>query len=233
MYSKNYELRYSDMDTNCNIKKSAVIDLLQDVSIMHANSVGLDHDKFESIHIACLLANWRIKYIKPLIPFETVTVKTGIMKITKCETYRKYEIWQNGECIVIATALWFTVNTETMKISRMTEELFSVFECVTEEDNNLPCDKLRPEENTEFIGSTTVEKRDLDSNNHMNNVKSVEVALNRVPENYEFSEIQVKYRKELKDGETISVYGKETENGLYREIRNENKDVCVLISINR
>ena len=222
MYSKDYELRYSDMDTNCNIKKSAVMDLLQDVSINHANSVGLDHDKFESVCVACLLANWRIKFIKPLTPFEGVTVKTGIMKITKCETYRK----------VVATALWFTVNTQTMRISRMTEELFSVFECVTEEDNNLPCDKLRPEENTEFIGSTTVEKRDLDSNNHMNNVKSVEVALNRVPQNYEFCEIQVKYRKELKEGEAISVYGKDMENGLYREIRNANGDVCVLIYIN-
>ena len=231
MYSKNYELRYSDMDTNCNIKKSAVIDLLQDISIMHANSVGLDHEKFESLHIACLLANWRIKYIKPLIPFETVTVKTGIMKVTMCETYRKYEIWQGDECKVLATALWFTVNTETMRISRMTEELFSVFECVTEEDNDLPCYKLRQVENAELIGSTVVEKRDLDSNNHMNNVKSVEVALNRVPENYEFSEIQVKYRKELKEGETIKVYGKAEENGLYREIRNGNDDVCILINI--
>lgn len=232
MYSKDYELRYSDMDTSCNIKKSAVIDLLQDVSINHANSVGLDHDKFESVCVACLLANWRIKFLKPLIPFECVTVKTGIMKITKCETYRKYEIWQNGECKVVATALWFMVNTQTMRISRMTEELFSVFECVTEEDNNLPCDKLRPEENAEFIGSTTVEKRDLDSNNHMNNVKSVEVALNRVPQDYDFCEIQVKYRKELKEGEAISVYGKDIENGLYREIRNANGDVCVLIYTN-
>ena len=219
------------MDANCNVKKSTVIDLLQDVSIEHSNSVGLDRFKYETLGIACLLAGWHIKYISSLVPFQSVTVKTGIMKISKCETYRKYEIWQNSECKVIATALWFTVNTQTMKICRNTEEIFSVFECITEEDNNLSCDKLRPRENAEFMGSTTVEKRDLDSNNHMNNVKSVEVALNRIPEDYDFSEIQVKYRKELKVGETISVHCKKTEKGFYLEIRNADNDICVIINI--
>lgn len=233
MYSKDYELRYSDMDNNSMIKKSAVIDLLQDISIAHSNSVGLDGPKYAELRIACLLANWRIKFLHTIVPYETVTVKTGIMKITKCETYRKYEIWQCGECKVIATALWFTVKTETMRICRDTEKIFSVFECVTEEDNNLPCDKLRSVENVEYIGKTVVEKRDLDTNNHMNNVKSVEVALNRITENFDFSELRVKYRKELKEGETIKVFRSIDGDKLYFELRNENDDQCVLIYANK
>ncbi len=232
MFVKNYELRYSDMDKYSRIKKSAVIDLLQDISIVHSNSVGLDGRKYAELRIACLLSNWRIKFLKSLVPYETVTVKTGIMKLTKFETYRKYEIWQNGECKVVATALWFTVNTETMRISRDTETIFSVFECVTEEDNNLPCGKLKPLENAEFVGETTVEKRDLDTNNHMNNVKSAEVVLNRMPEDFEFSELQVKYRKELKEGEKIKIYTKAEEDGMYFEIHNESDDLCVLIYAN-
>lgn len=229
MFEKNYELRYSDMDKNGKIKESAVVDLLQDVSIIHSNSVGLDGKKYAELRIACLLAGWRIKFLESLVPYETVTVKTGIMKLTKFETYRKYEIWQNGECKVIATGLWFTVNTETMKISRDTESVFSVFECVTEEDNNLPCGKLKPLTDADFVGETTVEKRDLDTNNHLNNVKSVEVILNRMPEGFEFSELQVKYRKELKFGEKIRIYTKAEEDGVYSQIHNENDDPCVLI----
>lgn len=229
MFEKNYELRYSDMDRKGEIKKSAVIDLLQDISIAHSNFVGLDSAKYAELRIACLLANWNVKFLKSLVPYEEVTVKTGITKLTKFETYRKYEIWQCGECKVIATALWFTVNTETMRICRDTEQIFSVFECVTEEDNNLPCDKLRPLENAEYIGETTVEKRDLDTNNHMNNVKSVEVALNRMPEDFDLSQIQVKYRKELKEGETVKIFSRKTQEELYLELRNDNNDICVLI----
>ena len=138
-------------------------------------------------------------------------------------------MWQNGECKVIATALWFTVNTEKNRIARVAEELFTAFECISEEDNGLPCSKLHPMENVEFVGKTTVEKRDLDTNNHMNNVKSVEVALNRMPEEFGFSEIEVKYRKELKLGENIKIFGKINDDMAYSEIRNENNDLCVLI----
>ena len=231
MFEKNYELRYSDMNRKGRIKKSAVIDLLQDVSIIHSNSVGLDGKKYAELKIACLLANWRIRFLEELTPYETVTVKTGIMKLTRCETYRKYEIWQNGVCKVIATGLWFTVNTETMRISRDTEKIFSVFECVTEEDNNLVCDKLRPLENTVFIGETIVEKRDLDTNNHLNNVKSVEVVLNRIPDDFEFTEIQVKYRKELKSGEVIKLYASEDNFGY--ELKNSEDETCVLVYVKK
>ena len=112
MFVKDYELRYSDIDREGNIKKCAVIDLLQDISIMHANHVGLNSKKMKSISMVCLLSNWRIKLLNTIDVNKKVTVKTGIMKITKCEAYRKYEMWQDGECKVIATAVWFTVNTE-------------------------------------------------------------------------------------------------------------------------
>lgn len=233
MFVKDYELRYSDIDREGNIKKSAVIDLLQDISIMHANHVGLDAKKLRSLSVACLLSSWSIKFLIPIDVNKKVTVKTGLMQITKCEAYRKYEMWQDDECKVIATAVWFTVNTKKMRITRVTEEFFTAFESVSEEDNNLPCGKLRPKADVEFIGKTAVEKRDLDTNNHMNNVKSVEVALNRMPEGFEFSRLQVKYRKELKEGENIKIYGNIGEDELYYEIRNENSDLCVLIYVNK
>lgn len=233
MFEKDYELRYGDTDINGNIKKSSVMELLQDVSISHANHVGLDSKKLKSVSVACLLAGWRIKFINTINREKKVTVKTGIMKITKCEAFRKYEIWQDGECVVIATAIWFTVNTEKMRVARVVEELFTVFESVTEEGNNLPCEKFVQVENTEFAGKTVVEKRDLDTNNHMNNVKSVEVALNYMPENFEFSEIQVKYRKELKEDEVIEIYRKVCDDSVYFEIKNENNQECVLVYVSR
>ena len=151
------------------------------------------------------------------------------MSITKCEAYRKYEIWQNGECKVIATAVWFTVNTEKMRIARVTEELFTAFESTSEEDNNLPCEKLRPKKNPVLLGKTVVGKRDLDTNNHMNNVKSVETVLNYIPDDFKISELQVKYRKEIKGGEKIKILGNIENGEFYAEIRNENDDLCILM----
>lgn len=229
MFVKEYELRYSDIGNNGKIKTSTVLDLLQDISIAHADSVGLGTEKFKFLSIACLLASWRVKFVKPVDVHGRVIVKTGITGTTKCEATRKYEIWQGDECKIIASALWFTVNTEKMRIARVVEEMFTAFESVSEEDNNFPCAKLKPMEDVELLGETIVEKRDLDTNNHMNNVKSVEEILNFLPENLEISELQVKYRKELKADEIIKIFGKQTEAGYYYEILNGNDEPCVLV----
>lgn len=229
MFEKNYELRYSDTDFCGNVKKSAIIDLLQDISIIHSNSVGLDKNKFAQGQLACLLSGWRICFKKPLVLYETVTVKTGIMKITGCEIYRRYEIWQNGQLKVAATGLWFTVNTETMRIARIGEDFFGAFGNDFEYDNNLPCKRLSPVENAVFIGEAIVEKRDLDTNRHMNNVKSIDVFLSHMPDDFDFSEIQVKYRKELKAGDNFKIYANMEKGGF--EIRNSTQDICVLIYV--
>ena len=231
MFVKEYELRYSDTDKNGSVKTSTVLDLLQDISIAHAESVGLGSEKFKSISVACLLAGWRVRFIKPIEISAPVTIKTGLMNITKCEANRKYEIWQKGEQKIVATALWFTVNTEKMRIARVVEELFTVFESTSEEDNNLPCAKLKPEPDLNFLGETKVEKRYLDTNNHMNNVKSVETVLNFMPDGFVISELHVKYRKELKPDETIKIYGKHTDEGICFEIKNADDQPCVLVNI--
>ena len=232
MFVKEYELRYSDIDNCGKIKTSTVLDLLQDISIAHADYAGLGAEKLRSVSIACLLASWRVKFIKPIVDNDTVTVKTGLMSTTKCEATRKYEIWQNDECKVIATAVWFTVNTEKMRIARAVDELFVVFENLSEEDNNLPSVKLKPLDDVGFLGDAQVKRHHLDTNNHINNIKSVEEVLDFLPENFEISELQVKYRKELKKNEFLKIYGKQTEDGFYYEIRNENGDLCVLVYVN-
>lgn len=233
MFAKEYELRYSDIGKNGKIKITTVLDLLQDISILHSDFVGLTAEKFKSLSLACLLSGWRLKFLKPIDTREKVVIKTGIMTVTQFETYRKYEVYQKDECVAIATANWFTVNTEKMRIERVSEGFFSVFESVSEEDNGLPCAKLRPCENTELLYETKVLKRDMDTNNHMNNVKSVELALDFIPDDFEVSQLHVKYRKELKEDEALKICGINSENETQIEIKNEKDEVCVLVNVTK
>lgn len=228
MFCKDYEFRYSDKSVDGKIKVSAVIELLQDISIAHSDSVGLDEQKFKSLSTAFLLASWRIKFCADIDANKNVTVKTGLSKITRCETYRIYEIWQSGKCVVKASAVWFTVNTEKMRIIRMADEIASALQGSMEEDNNLPCLKLKPSENSEYCDCTTVRKSDLDTNNHMNNVKSAELALGYVPAGNVFSEICIRYKKELKEFDKVEVYTSRNQLGFDTELR-KNGESCVLV----
>ena len=229
MLSKKYEFRYGDLDKNGRIKVSTVLDLLQDAAIEHASVSGLDADFLESQSIVFLLDGWRIKFIKHLNKNE-VTVSTGIIRIRKCETLRKFEIIQDGECKAVVTSMWFAVNTEKKSIARLTDDFYSGFDSVSEDDNGLEYINLRPLKGAELAGSCRVTGRDIDSNNHMNNVKSVEVLLDYLPEDFSFSELRVKYRKELLPDEEIRIYAKEKEDAFCLEIRNAEDKPCVIVS---
>ncbi len=231
MFVKNYALRYSDIACDGSLKTTSVLDLLQDISISHADSVGLDAKALRARYVACLLASWRVQFVEKLDVNMPIEVETGLMEVGKCEAFRKYIMRQSGAVKSIATAVWFTVNTETMRVARVADELFTAFDCVDEADNGLPSVRLKPEKDLELLKETVVAVHDLDANRHMNNVKSVEYALDCLPEDIETGELQVKYRKELKAGDVIRIRGKRTDKGFVAEVQNGQGESCVLVHI--
>ena len=83
MFSKEYSFRYGDLDNKFNIKISTVLDILQDISILHSDFVGFSLEKLYSMNIAWLLKGWRIRFLSKLDFNNSITVKTGIMSLEK------------------------------------------------------------------------------------------------------------------------------------------------------
>lgn len=230
LYEKEYEFRYGDLDKDGNIKIASILDVLQDVAVCHSAEVGNDMEFLYSKSLAWLLEGWRIK-IDQLVSSKPITVKTGIMEMRHFTSYRKYEVWQDGVCKIKATASWFLVNTALMRPTLIPSEISSAFSCVNEEDNGLPFLKLRPMLEPEFVSENPVFKRDLDTNNHMNNVKSAEIALELLPDNFEIDEIRITYRKAIQPKDTVKQCGCKADNGYYAELRNGIDETCVLVNV--
>jgi len=231
MFEKIYEFRYSDLNRYSNIKESTVLDLFQDISGLHVTQVGLPPEKLAEMSMVFLLEGWHVRFDEPLSRNSNVTVTTGIMEMTSLRSTRKYEIFQNGKCAVTGTAVWYAINTDKMRIMRVPDELFGMFDCIDEEDNGLPYISLRPSTEHTLVGEKKIENRDLDTNHHLNNVKSVEIALDFLPDDFKITELCVKYRKEILKGETIKIYSHSSEEGTFLEIVNENGDVCVIVGV--
>lgn len=231
MYKKEYFFRYSDIDCCEKIKISTIIDILQDISILHSANAGYPRDTLVSMSIAWLLLGWRIKFISPIDKNLPIEVSTGIMSVQKFEAQRKYEIHQNGECKVIATAVWFTVNLKEMKIIRPPEEIYMSYENITEPDNRLVFTRLRPKKLKNSIGSFNVERRDIDTNKHMNNVRSVEAALDFLPESVDIKELWVTYRRSLHANENIGVFAEQSDKKYFIELVNSAGESGVLLKI--
>lgn len=230
MFSKGYEFRYGDLDCSGNIKVSAILELLQDISVRHSDSVG--STSVMPGNTAWLLEGWRVKILNP-VKQGKVTVNTGIMDMTGIRSPRKYELYQGDKLCVIATAVWYLVNMEKRRIMRVPAEVCSAFETTNEADNGLPYISIKPVANGEAYTSRNIERRDLDTNRHLNNVKAVEIALELIPEEFELTELLVKYRKEILKDEEIRISSVADETSRQIELANSNGDSCVLVKVIR
>ena len=226
MFSKEYEFRYGDLDENSNIKASAVLELLQDISVLHSDTCG-STDIIPG-NTAWLLEGWHLKFYDKLRK-GSVSVNTGIMDMSGFHSHRKYEVYQQGSLAVIGTAVWYVVDMDKRRITRIPKEVSDAFESVGEADNGLPYVNLKPCADAVPMGTRQIERRDLDTNRHLNNVKAVEIALDYLPEEFDISELCVKYRKEILKDQSISVHSVVADDGILFEIYNDKNEPCVLV----
>lgn len=231
MFSKEYILKYSDIDYKGRIKVSTILELLQDVSICHSANVGYDLGKMQEICIAMLLHGWHVKFLEPVDFDKPVVCKTGIMKVHRMEVHRKYEVYQDGVCKIRATAIWFSFNSHKKQIVRVPEEINEAYDTIEEENNGIEIARLRPSALAVSALTVRVTNRDLDTNNHMNNVKSVEAALDCLPDDMEVKELHVIYQKQLLKDEEIKICTYTDEEGLGIELKNSEDESCVLLYI--
>lgn len=229
MYSRTYLLRYSDLDNKSKVRISTIIDLLQDVSISHSTYVGYGLKRLQDMSLAILLRGWRIKVLDQINHEKEVIATTGISKVQRCEVTRRYSIIQDNEEMVKATASWFFYDSSKGEIIRAPQSVNESFESLDEPDNGMPIKRICREEDMSLVAVCPVQRHNLDTNNHMNNVKSVELALDYMPEKFDASEYNVLYHKELKSDDTINVYIKTYQDKVVIELRNQADEVCVLV----
>ncbi|MBQ7096894.1 MAG: hypothetical protein IJN96_02370 [Clostridia bacterium] len=225
MFEKEYDFGFSSLDKNYKVHVGAVMNVLQDVSFEHAEQVGIDYERLENDSLALLLAGWRVQFHKRLHQGKAVA-KTGITEIRACDAVRRYELYQDGESKASATAIWFTVDTKERKVTRVPEDYAAAFESVDQENNGLPYERIMPDKTAEFLEEFSVEPRDIDANNHFNNVKYIEKILNFVPREREIDELRIKYRRELGVNDVAYIFGKKDTDNLYFEFRNVDDELC-------
>lgn len=231
MYSKDYFIRYGDLDFNGEVKISAILDILQDVSICHSDEMGYTRERLASMSVAWLLSGWKIKILSTLNGKNVITAKTAITTTNKFQATRKYELLQNGECKIIASAEWFMVDTSKMSLTKIPEEISSYYNKIAEEPNKLEITRLRPSKDLKEVEKIKISNRDTDTNKHLNNVKSAEILFDYIPENAKINEIQLTYKKQLHKGDVAKICISSTTDSFVAELKNQNDESCVLLNM--
>lgn len=209
---KEYALRTSDFTPEKTLRKSAILDLFQDVAGYHSNFLGCGIDEFAKKGYGWVLVGVRCETLKAVNMYDNLTAKTWPLKPTFAKFQREYIILDDkNEVVVKGDSVWTIIDLK-MRKPVILPEVYKGLDTYNEEksfdDKFL---KIRPSDREfAFAGSRLTAFSDIDMNGHVNNIKYadfiVDVLGNEI-ENYRGFHID--YHKEALLGRTIDLYKQE------------------------
>lgn len=235
IYSEKYIVKYSDIGKSNKLNLKSLTNYLQEVACAHSDLVGYGLNDEPKTHLAWLLLDWKIKMFSHSKHREEISINTWPKSFQKVYSYRDFEIVDsNNNVIGLASSKWLLINTETKKFEKVSTTMVNDFGVV---DKNVFKDSLdeRPKEpikqKLNFVYE--IQRRDIDTNGHVNNLHYIDYALETLPDKVynstEFDNIEIHYKKEIKYGEIINCYYSFESNKHIVTIKN--KDNSVLHSI--
>ena len=232
IFSYDYKVKYSDIGTDNKITLKALVDTLQEAAISHSEIAGYGVNNMDHTHLAWLLLNWKIEIKSYPILNDNITVKTWPRIFDKLYSYRDFEVYdEHNNLIAIASSKWFAIDTVNKKIRKLTPEITeayggttpkSVFESPFQE-------KIKVPEELKLNFNYTIQRRDLDTNGHVNNLHYIDFALETLDEdifnNNLFNNLEIIYKKEIKLKENINCYYSFEDNKHIVTIKNEDNSI--------
>ena len=135
---------FRDVDYLNHLKIKSALSYLEDVAGIHSNIAGyglLDIDKNKKTWV---LINWKLEFIRRPIYSENLKVKTwsnGTEKIYALRDFYMYD--KNGKVVARASSKWILIDTETMQIAKLTDEVMNAYTIEKDKVFNERIEKLK------------------------------------------------------------------------------------------
>lgn len=183
-YSRKYDIRYYDCNTDLTASVYSIIRLFEDIAIQQSDDLGVGLDYYNTNKVGWMLTRWSVQF-KRLPEFrEQIKITTIPRAFSGFYANREYAIHDaNGEEIITANTLWIFVNLQTRRPTRITQIMFDKY--APSERDMQTFTKLAEVKSLEQINNSKqfrIRLGDMDSNGHTNNSHYINWALETVPE---------------------------------------------------
>ena len=209
-FTKKYEIHYYEVNSKMKCKFSSIIDFIEDVGTQQSEHLGGGIEYCAKNNCGWVFYKYDIKMHRYPMFGETISITTQPVGFKKFYGLREYMIRdEEGNLIGEGLALFFLINIEKRRPMRIQDEQCDMYGVDGDADCDISMDKIEKCDEEQFHKQFDIRYSDIDSNNHVNNVKYVEWAIEAVPidivNNYALKRIKVVFEKECIYGDKVSV----------------------------
>lgn len=198
MFVWNTKIMYSQLGPGCTLSVPALLDLFQDIATLHAHEMGSGLEYLYSIDRAWIMSRWRVRLDRLPRCGDDVTIRTRAYECRRALNRRCFELVdQKGTVLAQADSLWTLIDTRTgTPVSAVDITAPYLEPGEGPQLGDLPRKVQLPEgavSGEPFSITTDL----LDTNHHVNNVRSVALAMRFLPKDVAFTALAVDYHYPL------------------------------------
>lgn len=237
-YETSFKVEYTDINSKNELTNIGFLKFLQEIGCLHSDKVGMGLYQIGDNKLAWILIQWKLQVFSRPKWAETIKVKTWPTGIEGPYCLRDYEVYNDkNEKIAIASSKWVMMDVKNEKIVKPTKEVLDKFGQEPLRVFPEGLSKLKEPKDFQSTFSYKAQRRDIDTNNHVNNVKYLEIAYEALPEevyNLDFTTVEITYKHSCKLGqEVIAFYTNTPQNEHIITIKyNENTNAIIKLGGN-
>lgn len=212
-FEHKFEIGFRDVGKSNKITNKGLLGYIEDTAGMHSNLVGYGLNDIERTNLTWILLNWKIRIFKRPLYGESILVRTWARNSVKFYTFRDFEVYNSkNELVAIATSKWVLLDAQTMSLTKISEDLINKYQPETKKvfEDEKEIGKLDFPTEFEYVLPYTIQRKDIDINQHVHNVSYLDFAYEILPEevynNSNLDTFEILYKKETKLGETIKCF---------------------------
>lgn len=223
-FDKKFNVTYADCDFKDELKPSALLAYAQEVAGLSADELGFGYDVTVKDGCGFFIVTTCCEIYGSVRPKDTVTVSTWPLPPRHSVFERDYTVKRAGKSVAAIASRWCLVDLETQKMLPP-ERLKAHAACPYRADQTLHPDWSLPKLKGEGEEVYAVKARlsHCDHYRHVNNTKYADFFMDCFSEKElearRIRSFRISYIKQVKAGETLTLYRKETEEGTAMEAR--------------
>ncbi len=218
-----FTVKYCEVDFKDELKISTALSYMEEVACSSADELGFGYAYVKPKGYAFMVTNLCAEFLTPVPLGERVTVKTWPNPPSHIIFGREYQILSPaGEVRINASSRWCLIDIKTGKLlpSKILENQdYSTYNEAKVLDGVVWKIPKFDREEGELKYTLTVANGDYDHNMHVNNTRYADYCLNAFSveelKTRRIKRFSISYIKQCKEGEILSFYRKEEEDGSY------------------
>ena len=228
---------YSDLGPDQRLSHKGLLRLLQEAASVASDDVGFGLKDIPRNKVHWILSSWRVELKERPCWRTPLRIETWPRTMDGFLSDRDYLVWDGEREIARGTSRWVLVDAVTGRLTRITGAVRDAYKDQLDgRDLSAGCRPVpgsgKTPEDAPAAFETTVGRRDIDTNHHVNNIHYLDYALEALPEVvYQAlpETIEISFRKQILLGTPIQCLYSLTEDGKHQvEIRSESggKSIC-------